>query len=63
MVSTFDDESEKLRSVFDVLDSERTGYISVERFIDVASEHFCNSEWDANGHEVRELMILNGELA
>ena len=46
------DDADRLRSVFDVLDSEGSGFISVERFIDAASEHFCNSDLDASGHEV-----------
>jgi Ca2+-binding EF-hand superfamily protein len=53
----FDEETEKLKSVFDLLDSEKTGFISVERFIEVAAEHFCNSDWDSTAHEVRTVNV------
>ena len=35
---------EKLRAVFEVFDTEKKGFISVERFVQLAGEHFGAEE-------------------
>ena len=35
---------EKLRAVFEVFDTERRGFITVDHFVDLAREHFGAEE-------------------
>ena len=46
------EETERLIPVFDVLDTEKAGYISVDRFAELASEHLNNSGLDSTKNEV-----------
>ncbi len=52
-VSAMESVTDRLRAVFDLCDSERKGYITVDHFIDLAKEHFGAS--CGNGNDVRTL--------
>lgn len=46
-----DEEIVKFRSVFNLLDTEQTGFISIERFVQVATEYFGHSVDDNSSLE------------
>jgi hypothetical protein len=45
-------EDDRLRTVFNVLDENSTGYISVDRFIEVAAQQIVDAGVDSSGQQV-----------